>query len=268
MVTVSPRPGVCLPSIREVEEAQAESEIQRRHDHKTLLSLQDFEKLLCAVSLQQSDLISRLSALKTCLKDNDDAPLKETPEKVRGKQGREVVEEEYSFLWGLEIVGHMPYPICKGKYFFVEVKAASLRGQELPREESVELEIVLLSSAIPAVEIRENMTGKPILKGQETALLKFSPSENCHCALFKVQITEVSSHFVNGWVHLTVRPKKSEHPEGQSEQIKPLVITNVIVRAKEKTCRKFRERERKGISQQRVKNLRHPPVKRSIQDSD
>ena len=268
MVTVSPRPGVCLPSIREVEEAQAEAETHKNNQSKTLLSLQDFEKLLDVVSLQQSELISRLSAIKDNLKASHALPPLASPRKLSEKQEKEAIEDDQSYMWGLEIVGHMPYPICKGKYFLVEVRTVSLTGEELPRDEDVELEIVLLSSEDSPVEIRENMAGKPIFRGQASTLLKYDAKENYHSASFKVQITEVSSHFVNGWVRLVIRPKKGAFPGSPPSLIEPLSVTNVIVRAKEKTCRKFRERERRGIPQQRVKNLRTASCKASFQESE
>jgi hypothetical protein len=62
-----------------------------------------------------------------------------------------------------------------------------------------------------------------------------------------LKINEVSSHYVNGWIRVKVAA------EG-SEWVQALILEDVVVRAKEKTCRKFREREMEGLPQRRVRN--------------
>jgi hypothetical protein len=62
-------------------------------------------------------------------------------------------------------------------------------------------------------------------------------------------VTEVSSHFINGWVKLVVLPG------GDHGEIEPLVCNNVVIRAKERTCKKFLERQSRGKPQHRVRNF-------------
>lgn len=81
--------------------------------------------------------------------------------------------------------------------------------------------------------------GHPILKGNSESELFHGSSE-----FRKVHLREVSSYFPNGWVYLMVYPKAPSFSYNAKEStleetvnyelIKPLVIEEVVIRAKKK----------------------------------
>ena len=80
------------------------------------------------------------------------------------------------------------------------------------------------------------MQGRPIIRGKDTEIMIFHPSEGKFLSRIKMQITEVSSHFINGNLTLVISKK-----DDVAYSIKPLVLKELVVKAKEKTCKRWRE---------------------------
>ena len=80
-------------------------------------------------------------------------------------------------------------------------------------------------------QILYTMQGKDIIKGNTNAILAFDPVEGKHLAHFKIQVCEVSSHFVGGLINLIVEVKHSLLNQGIF--INPLIVRDIKVKAKE-----------------------------------
>lgn len=152
--------------------------------------------------------------------------------------------EEGNHAWGLELGEKLPEPLCKGKYFQFKVKLVPLREVPFPIEERIQLSVSVYSAEKTPKPIQCTMTGHPLVKGYPESMLSYSSADKCHVAYFKIQICEVSSHFRNGWVFLVIQPKYTGQMTGESlqVQVRPLVIENVIVRAKEMSNKRLKRK--------------------------
>lgn len=156
------------------------------------------------------------------------------------------------FSWKLDLAKGLPNPVCKGKYFHFKVKLATIGEQVFPPEERVQLMVAVYSAETPPKPILHNMTGGAMLKGYPESMLSHDPKEGCHVAFFKIQLNEVTSHFRNGWIFLVVQPKYSvaDSFDSLSEHIQPLVVENLIIKAKETTCKRWRQEGLKPESEE------------------
>jgi hypothetical protein len=237
--------GFRMPTLESIDAAWETAEKRRKTSGLDPSILEEHESMLNLLSQQEDLLASNLTQLKaSCV------VLKETLEYELPKRRYEDLERtDLSHKWQITMVEGIPNPICKGKYFDLQVSLKPICESAFPIDTRVPVSITLLTSSSPAVEIPDNMAGKPIVRGQTHAMLKYDSEFQLHTAKFRLQVTEVSSHFLNGWVKLAVLPGTN------SADIAPLVVKNVVVRAKERTCRKFLERQRKGRPQHRVRNF-------------
>lgn len=204
------------------------------------------QKLLAALSSQadyireivarnetlNADLITMKKAMLQLLKQSSEEETTEHPSKKT--MLKLVGVERQTYAWGLELGGNLIEPLCKGKYFQLKVKLAPLQETGFPTEERIQLSLSVYSADKTPKPLQLTMTGHQLVKGYPESMLSYSPADQCHIAYFKIQICEVSSHFRNGWVFLVVQPKYTEAGgESLATQIKPLVLENVVIRAKE-----------------------------------
>lgn len=140
-----------------------------------------------------------------------------------------------SFTYHLELANTLITPLCKGKYFDLKVR---LVGSEVQSTENIPIEVFAYSSDCPPQNITHNMTGGPMIRGERQMVLQHDPALRFCEAEFKIQLNEVTSHFRNGWIFLIV--KAGECP--LATKIKPLILENVIIKAKESTCQRWRSR--------------------------
>ncbi|OMJ70368.1 hypothetical protein SteCoe_31677 [Stentor coeruleus] len=145
-------------------------------------------------------------------------------------------EDHYDFE--LRLISDFNKYICKSKYFTFIVELHSLTGRTIPHSERINLEVKLYSSDVVPKQLINTMQGKPIIRGRGTETMIFHPTENKFLVRIKMQITEVSSHFINGNLNLVVAKKNDGH-----YKIKPLVLKELIIKAKEKTCKRWREQD-------------------------
>lgn len=143
-----------------------------------------------------------------------------------------------SFDFELRLASEFNRYICKSKYFTFIVELLPLTALRLTENDRIQIDVKLFTSENAPKNIEKTMNGKNIIRAQKIDCLAFNEADRKYCARIKMQITEVSSHFVNGTVNLVV-----EKGEGVEYSIKPLVIKNLVVKAKEKTCIRFRELE-------------------------
>lgn len=237
--------GFRLPTAEGIEAAWETAEKRRKTSLLDPSLFEEHETMLKLLSQQEDLLASNLSQLKaSCV------VLKETLSYELPKRRYEDLERtDLSHKWRITMVESIPNPICKGKYFDLQVCLKPIQSSAFPIDTRVPVFVTLLTSSSPAVEIPDNMAGQPIVRGETRSMLKYDSEFQLHTAKFRLQVTEVSSHFLNGWVKLVVLPGTN------SADIAPLVVNNVVVRAKERTCRKFLERQRKGKPQHRVRNF-------------
>lgn len=120
--------------------------------------------------------------------------------------------------------------IFKGKYFNLKVALQALSAKSFPINECVELEIMLFTN--DNTLITKNMKGQEIIRGNFVTKMHFSVVENRHIAVFRIQITEVSSHFIGKTVNLKVKVKKNEYMVFSNLMIQPAWIENLSVKAK------------------------------------
>lgn len=205
-----------------------------------LLHCEKHEELLQALSAHQTQLQARLQSLLT------------TNPSLSVALAAPIPAPQY--VYKLALYEPLLLPICKGKYFSLNICLEPIQEISNTAEFSLPVTVSLETSELPGQSINVNMSGFPIIRGESRSILRYDPSKRIHMCSFRLKINEVSSHYVNGWIRVKVTA------EG-CDWVQALVLEDVVVRAKEKTCKKFREREMKGLPQRRVRN-RGPIVSR------
>lgn len=123
-----------------------------------------------------------------------------------------------------------PNPLCKCKYFTLKVYLRPLQQFVFPKHEKVQLEIFIFTEEGRLVT--KNMKGQDILRGNYVQNLSFLAMESTHIAYFRIQVTEVSSHYAGKGLRIEVRPKQSEFLQKMGWRIKKL-SKNVVIKAKD-----------------------------------
>ena len=141
-----------------------------------------------------------------------------------------------SFDFEIKLASNFNKYVCKSKYINFIVELHPLSSWTIPLHEKLNLEIKLYSSDEIPKQILYTMQGRPIIRGKDTEIMIFHPSEGKFLSRIKMQITEVSSHFINGNLTLVISKK-----DDVAYSIKPLVLKELVVKAKEKTCKRWRE---------------------------
>ncbi|OMJ94192.1 hypothetical protein SteCoe_2676 [Stentor coeruleus] len=142
-----------------------------------------------------------------------------------------VSEESHPYKAKLKSTQTIPKIICKSKYFRVTIELKTKPGVDILRSDRIDLSVSLYSAESVPQKILYTMQGKSIFRGDSTAIMAYDLVESRHLAHFKLQISEVSSHYVGGRVNLVFEAKQSLASRGIF--IKPLVIKNLRIRAKE-----------------------------------
>lgn len=141
-----------------------------------------------------------------------------------------------SFDYELSLIGELNRFICKSKYFTLNVELRSVDGLCVPVDEKIPVETKIYTSEAVPKQIENTMHGKEIIRGRPVECLVFNSIENKFLVRIKMQINEVTSHFVNGTINLVIRKSVS-----CPYKIRPLVVKDIVIKAKEKTCKRFRE---------------------------
>ena len=122
-------------------------------------------------------------------------------------------------------------PLCKCKYFSLKVYLRPLQHFIMPSHEKVELQILVYTD--DGALITKNMKGKEILRGNYVQNLSYFAVEGVHIAYFRIQITEVSSHFIGKTVTIKIKPKRTEFLDNMGWRIKSFCVRNVTIKAKD-----------------------------------
>lgn len=121
--------------------------------------------------------------------------------------------------------------LCKSKYFNLKVMLGPKGTEVLPMIETLKLEVMVFNK--DGGVISRNTNGKEILRGNTVQPMTFYVIEMKHLAYFRIQVTEVSSHFIGKKVDLVIRAKKSEFLENNGWTVKKLVLKDLTIKAKE-----------------------------------
>ena len=121
-------------------------------------------------------------------------------------------------------------PLCKGKYFGLKVCLQPLTQFSYPMNEKIELEVLVFSEDDNL--ITKNMKGKDILRGNFIQSMNFFSLEQGHVAYFRIQLTEVSSHYVGKNLKIKIQARKSNFLRATGWKVKSTFISNVVVKAK------------------------------------
>lgn len=136
-----------------------------------------------------------------------------------------------SYQFELEIENGLSIPIYKSQYFNFKVILSPLTEMQLARTETLDLKVVILSQ--DEQKIKKNMKGGKILKGNYKQTMKFFTNENKHIAYFRIQITEVSCHYVGKTFSLMIRSFKRQRISESTWKVKPFLMKNLKVKAKD-----------------------------------
>lgn len=121
--------------------------------------------------------------------------------------------------------------IYKGKYFSIKVLLKPMKSFSLPCNENVELGVLVYDK--DGVLITKNTKGGEIIRGKSVQNLSYFSAEGVHSAYFKLQITEVSSHYLGKTISIKIQARKSHFLKAKGWKIKSILIPNITVRAKE-----------------------------------
>jgi hypothetical protein len=143
----------------------------------------------------------------------------------------EVFDSSKDYNCKLKLWEGFPVSVCKSKYFKISAQLVADEGVELIKEDRVGVSVSLFSYDYVPKRITHTMQGRSIFRGSTTSVLAFDLVEMKHLVHFKLQIREVSSHFVGGLFYLVLEPENSLETKGVF--VRPLVINNLKVKAKE-----------------------------------
>jgi hypothetical protein len=141
-----------------------------------------------------------------------------------------------SYDFELRLLSEFSKFICKSKYICFIIELVSVTGLSLSTTDVVPVEVKLYTSEDVPKQITHTMQGKQIIRGKGNDVIASHGGDGKFLVRIKMQITEVSSHFVNGTINLVVEKK-----DCSPISVKPLVIKDIVVKAKEKTCARWRQ---------------------------
>ena len=173
-----------------------------------------------------------ISSTEGKTKSDDSGASLSKPAPLKPKNARlipKTLKQSYEFR--LKLKTAIQETLCKCKYFAFKVFLEAASGCVLPVNQQVQLEVLVYSQ--DKVTITKNMRGEDILKGNSTQSMSFFVAEDAHVAYFRVQVTEVSSHYVGKRIDLKVKPRSSEYLQEQGWKIQPLWIRGVVIKAKD-----------------------------------
>ena len=199
------------------------------------------EKLRKTLESSNQFLLNQIEKNKKYIKSlqNFQAWLSSCPERINPELtslilSNQISQQDYEFE--LKLVNEISKFICKSKYFCLVVELVPLTGKVLLTSDIVPVEVKLYTSEEVPKQITHTMQGKQIIREKGNNMIGYHGGESKFLVRIKMQITEVSSHFINGTINLVICMKDSV-----PIIVKPLIIKDIIVKAKEKTCARWRQ---------------------------
>lgn len=185
-------------------------------------------RFLSGIVSKNSQVIKQLEDLLNFY-DSSTAPLSQSPGVKR--ELSQVFDSEKTYNCKLKLWQSFPTSVCKSKYFKISAQLVPNDGVDIIKEERVGVSISLFSYDNIPKRLTHTMQGRNIFRGNTNSVLAYDLVESKHLVHFKLQIREVSSHFVGGLFYLVIEPDKTLESRGLF--IKPLVINDLKVKAKE-----------------------------------
>ncbi|OMJ86955.1 hypothetical protein SteCoe_11428 [Stentor coeruleus] len=142
----------------------------------------------------------------------------------------------------LKLNGDLPRPAYKDRAFPLVLNIIDMNGKEVKLQEKVVFKVMVFTAESPVKQLLMNTSG-------DKAVLGSLESEGDCTIIFKrIIIKEVTSHFRNGYFFLAIKPENSNY-------IKPLVISDLIVKARKMVAgetNKRRKMENKSLNEDQI----------------
>jgi len=159
------------------------------------------------------------------------------------------------FQYQIVFKNELSLPLYRERNFKFTVLLTDKDGNPVKNSNRIPLTLAIYTSENPPKFVDVNTSGNKILKGMiDKDLVDGSVTFD------KIQIKEVTSHFRNGWVFFVVYPKATMTLNPlmagantliiNSNQIKPLVLEKVVVKAK-----RSKEKEEKDEKEERDQEM-------------
>ncbi|CAG9321658.1 unnamed protein product [Blepharisma stoltei] len=186
-------------------------------------------KILTERSAQTTEKLIQLTQIVDRLANNQQTPEAVSPclhssESVTTSEDllTAICGPHQDFDFFIQLVNEIPNPAYKERAFQVVAQIVDAEGNKVTLPNMVSFNIMLFTTESPTKSLKVNTSGDKIMRGttevEATSELVFR----------KVVIKEVTSHFRNGCIFMAICPK-------QNSRIKPLIINNVVVKAR-KLC--------------------------------
>lgn len=186
-------------------------------------------RMLSAILTKNSQTIKQLEdILKSCNSTESNPKSQVHPDFSKFS---EIIDCSQHYNCKIALTQSFSVSICKSKYFKLTAQLVVDPGTEIIKNDRTNVSISLYSYDVVPRLITHTMQGKSIFRGKIDSILAYDLIEDKHLVHFKLQIKEVSSHFIGGLFYLALIPGKNLESKGI--YIKPLIIGNVKVKAKE-----------------------------------
>jgi len=170
------------------------------------------------------------------------------------------------FQYQLIFKNELPLPLYRERNFKFSVLLTDMDGNQVKNTNRIPLTVAIYTSENPPKFVDVNTAGNKILKGMIDKDLVDGV-----VTFDKIQIKEVTSHFRNGWVFFAVYPKTTMTLNPlmagasslivSSNQVKPLVLERVVVKAK-------RSKEKEEKEDRDDKEEKEPEIEMPDNDDD
>jgi len=150
------------------------------------------------------------------------------------------------FRYELVLDNEIPTPIFRERNLVIKVKLVNMKTKEVVKNENkILLHLGLQTWEIPSNPILRNKTGNKAIMGETEIELHEGTA-----AFDRIQINEVTSKFIHGYIAMLVIPTKpinygtslTDQEQGENyiqyEHIKPLMLEKIVVKSKKKNTQK------------------------------
>ena len=130
----------------------------------------------------------------------------------------------------------LPPSLSKKKYTILDLYTSPHHSVPFNQCSTINLVAELYSSHFPPRSLSTNKKGAKLLVGTTQSIMKYCVKRKCYSAYFKLKVSEVTSHYMNGWIFMVIRPESLE----TFPYIKPLIMKKVVVSSRSLRLKKRR----------------------------
>jgi hypothetical protein len=141
-----------------------------------------------------------------------------------------------SFDYSLCLSSPLDAALSKKKYIIFDLYTSPHHSVPFNQCSTINLVAELYSSHFPPRSLSTNKKGAKLLLGTTQNLMKYCAKRKCYSAYFKLKVSEVTSHYMNGWIFIVIRPESLE----TFPFIKPLILKKVVVSSRSLRLKKRR----------------------------